>query len=257
MTDILTKRAAPVLAQFASSNVLVAFDYDGTLAPIVARPAEAHMRARTRRLLAAVAERYPCVVISGRSRDDVSRRVDAVPIWHVAGNHGVEPWGQQPGFATQVQTWVQHLERRLRGCQGVQVEDKRYSLAVHYRRARHPRQALAAILRAVRQLRGYRLIGGDRTVNLVPRGAPHKGVALERARRLLVCDTAIYVGDDDTDEDAFRAARADRLLAVRIGRSARTRARYWLKDQADIDRFLQALLALRPLRHRLPTAHAS
>jgi trehalose 6-phosphate phosphatase len=156
-----------------------------------------------------------------------------------------------------VQTWVVHLEQQLGACPGVQVENKRYSVAVHYRRSNQPRQALAAIKQAVRQLRGYRLIGGDRTVNLVPKGAPHKGVALERARRLLVCDTAIYVGDDDTDEDAFKAGRSDRLLAIRIGMNRRSRARYCLKRQALIDDFLQALLSLRPIRHRTPSARVS
>ena len=91
---ILSKRNASVLAHFAGSNVLVALDYDGTLAPIVSTPGLARMRARTRRLLVAVAERYPCVVISGRSRDDVASRIETVPVWHVSGNHGLEPWGQ-------------------------------------------------------------------------------------------------------------------------------------------------------------------
>ena len=90
------------------------------------------------------------------------------------------------------------------------------------------------------------MIGGTEAFNLVPRGAPHKGEALERARRLLACDKAIYVGDDETDEDAFAAARSDRLLSVRIGNVRRSRATYRLKDQRQIDRFLRTLLALRP-----------
>jgi trehalose 6-phosphate phosphatase len=248
--QILSKRHTPVLAHFAASNVLVALDYDGTLAPIVDVPGKAHMRARTRRLLATVAERYPCVVISGRSRDDMASRVDSVPVWHVTGNHGVEPWGQDAGYAARVRDWVRELTLRLARYQGVIVEDKMYSVAVHYRRAKEKRRARRAVTAAVADLRGARIIGGNQAVNLVPRGAPHKGEALERARCLLVCDTAIYVGDDETDEDAFRASRPDRLLSIRIGNARQSRARYRLKDQREIDRFLQALLALRPLRHR-------
>jgi trehalose 6-phosphate phosphatase len=250
MPHILSKRNEPTLAQFTSSNVLVAFDYDGTLAPIVPDPGAAHMRAKTRRLLAAVARRYPCVVISGRSREDVASRVDAIPIWHVSGNHGVEPWGQEVTYAARVRAWVDQLRERLRGVQGVVIEDKAYSVAIHYRRARQKARALRAIMKAVRDLRGTRVIGGNQAVNLIPRGAPNKGVALERARRLLVCDTAIYVGDDDTDEDAFRSARPERLLSVRIGGNGKSHARYRLKDQSEIDEFLGALLALRPLRHQ-------
>jgi trehalose 6-phosphate phosphatase len=250
--QILSKRHTPVLAHFAASNVLVALDYDGTLAPIVSRPGKARMRAKTRQLLVTVAERYPCVVISGRSRDDVARRVDNVPVWHVSGNHGVEPWGQDAGYAAQVHGWAAELTERLAPYQGVVVEDKTYSVAVHYRCAKEKRRAKRAVTAAVDELRGARVIGGNQAVNLVPRGAPHKGEALERARRLLVCDTAIYVGDDETDEDAFGASRPDRLLSIRIGNARQTRARYRLKDQREIDRFLQTLLTLRPLRHSAP-----
>jgi trehalose 6-phosphate phosphatase len=206
------------------------------------------MRARTRCLLAAVARRYPCVIISGRSRDDVASRVDAIPIWHVSGNHGVEPWGQDGTYAERVREWVALLRARLEAVPGVVVEDKTYSVAIHYRRARVKRRALKAIMAAVRNLRGPRVIGGNHAVNLIPRGAPNKGVALERARRLLVCDTAIYVGDDDTDEDAFRSGHSGRLLGIRIG-SGKTHARFRLKHQSQIDQLLSALVALRPLRH--------
>jgi trehalose-6-phosphatase len=74
-------------------------------------------------------------------------------------------------------------------------------------------------------------------------------VALERARRLLACDTAIYVGDDETDEDAFKAGRTDRLLPIRIGLRGRSRAQYGIRTQAEVDRFLQTLLDLRPIDH--------
>src|SRR5688572_22021573 len=246
--QILSKRYAHVLADFAAADVLVALDYDGTLAPIVSTPRKARMRPRTRQLLAAVAKRYPCVVISGRSRDDVTARVSSVPVWHVAGNHGLEPWGEQASYAARVREWVRTLRRRLADVDGVTIEDKTYSVTVHYRLARHRDRARRAVATAVRTLRAARVIGGCEAVNVMPRGAPHKGEALERARRLLACDKAIYVGDDETDEDAFAAARSDRLLSVRIGNARRSRATYRLKDQRQIDRFLRRLLALRPLR---------
>jgi trehalose-6-phosphatase len=75
MRHILAKRHLPTLAHFASSNVLLAFDYHGTLASITSQPARAHLRDRTRRLLIAVARRYPCIAISGRGRDDVEKRL--------------------------------------------------------------------------------------------------------------------------------------------------------------------------------------
>ena len=59
MMDILAKRTQGLLARYARSNLLLAFDYDGTLAPIVNVPERANMRPTTRRLLKRVCERYP------------------------------------------------------------------------------------------------------------------------------------------------------------------------------------------------------
>jgi trehalose 6-phosphate phosphatase len=246
MTDILSTRNQVVLARFALSNLLVAFDYDGTLAPIVSVPDRAHMRASTRRLLHSVATRYPCIVISGRSRADVTRRLRDIPVVHVSGNHGLEPWAEEPRYAKKVRVWMGHLDRHLAGVDGVVIEDKIYSISIHYRAAQDKRMAHRAIEEAVSGLRDIRRIGGKQVVNLVPLRAPGKGDALERARRLLVCDTALYVGDDDTDEDAFASGTARRLLSVRVGTAEHSRARFRLKDQSHIDHLLRSLLELRP-----------
>ena len=251
MIHILAKRHVHTLADFASSNVLLAFDYDGTLAPIVSNPSVARVPRATRRLLASAAARYPCVVISGRARDDLIRRVGGIPVFHLSGNHGLEPWAQSTRYARRVARWVRRLRKGLAPYSGVVIEDKTYSVTIHYRHARQRRLTIAAIDDVVRSLRGARSLGGSHAVSLVPSGAPTKGAALERARRLLACDTAIYVGDDQTDEDAFSAAREDRLLAIRIGARRRSRARYYLRNQREIDDLLRALLAFRPLHPRL------
>jgi trehalose 6-phosphate phosphatase len=248
VADILAARHRGVLARFAGSRLLVAFDYDGTLAPIVSVPDHAQMRRETRRLLRAVAERYPCVVISGRAKADVSRRLEGVPICHVSGNHGLEPWAEKSQYAATVRTWVARLLPRLAECEGVRVEDKIYSLSIHYRAARHKRSALETIDHAIRGLRGTHRIHGRQVVNLIPRGAPTKGDALEHVRRLLVCDAAVYVGDDETDEDVFSRGSETCLLSVRVGRARRSHARYRLRHQRDVDTFLRQLLALRPRR---------
>jgi len=80
-----------VLERFARSRMVLALDFDGTLAPIVADPERAAMRLSTRRLLRQVARAYPCVVISGRARADVLRRVRGLGVLEVIGNHGSEP----------------------------------------------------------------------------------------------------------------------------------------------------------------------
>ncbi len=231
MGYLFAKKHAAALQSFAASNVLLAFDYDGTLAPIHATPARARMRQRTRRLLAAVARRYPCIVVSGRTHDELARHLDGIPIWHVAGNHGVEPWDKTTAFAEHVREWMRMLERRLKAVRGITIEDKTYSIAIHYRRARQKEVALAAIRRSLRRLRGSRVVNGRQAIDVVPRGAPDKGTTLVRARRQLVCDVAIYVGDDATDEDAFACEQPDRLLAIRVGAERGSRAAHHLRSQ--------------------------
>lgn len=247
MHRILAKRHLDRLAEFATANVLLAFDFDGTLAPIADRPSGARMRASTRQLLVAVSRLYPVIVISGRARADLARRVGRVPVWHLTGNHGLEPWGMHHDYPPLVRGWVRELRREMADEPGVLVEDKQYSLTVHYRAVptARKRAVVARARRVARVLGGVRLVGGKDALSFVPLEAPHKGVALERARRLLACECAIYVGDDDTDEDAFSAASPDRLLAIRVGRSQRSAAPYYLTTQSEVDDLLGTLIRLR------------
>ena len=248
MRHILAKCHISTLNAFATSNVLVAFDYDGTLAPISSNPERAPMRARTRRLLTAVADRYPCIVISGRARSDLVKWLSGVPVWHLTGNHCLEPWAEDAAYAARVARWERQLAHRLEQYSGIEIENKTYSLTVHYRHARPRRPALSAVQLALNALRGARLIRGKEAISVLPRDSVHKGDALQRSRRLLHCDLAIYVGDDDTDEDAFNASSTGRVLGVRIGSKLRSKARYYLKDQLEIDTLLHKLIKLRPLQ---------
>jgi trehalose 6-phosphate phosphatase len=231
------------LERFARGNVLLAFDFDGTLAPIVRDPARAGMRPTTRKLLAEVARRYPCAVISGRARGEVLRMLGPVPVMAVAGNHGLEPWAQGSEHAATVRAWRKQLAPALRALPGVQVEDKRYSLAIHYRNAANKRGARAAVHKAAEALEGARLLGGKQVLNLVPEGAPDKGQALERFCDRLFCEAALYVGDDLTDEDVFATAWP-KVLGVRVGQSRSSQARWYLRTQREIDGLLRALLTV-------------
>ncbi len=246
MSHILSARSRPMLERFAWSNVMLGFDYDGTLAPIVSDPARAEMRESTRRLLEALARAYPCVVISGRARADVERRVGGLGLREAIGNHGIEPWQASREIADDVRRWRPRLEERLRTHSGIWIEDKAYSLAIHYRRSRAKKAARSAILGAIESLGDVRVIGGKQVINVLPADAPHKGIALEHARDRLRCDTAVYVGDDETDEDVFALDQPGRLLTIRVGRGRDSLAAYSLRNQGEIDALLELFLALRP-----------
>ena len=245
MKNILAEPQREVLAQLAWSNVLLGFDFDGTLAPIVSEPAKAALPPSTRRLLEELASLYPCVVISGRAVGDVQPRLAGIPLRAVIGNHGLEPWRATDELRRTVERWKAVLEPAIAALPGVVLEDKTYSLALHYRRSRRKKEALAGIVRAVAQLGELRVIGGKLVVNVLPPGAPHKGVALERERDRLGCDTALFVGDDETDEDVFALDRPGRLVTVRVGSARASQASYCLRSQAEMDLLLARLIELR------------
>jgi trehalose 6-phosphate phosphatase len=239
-----------VVERFAGASLLLAFDFDGTLAPLVLDPAEAALRSETRSALRQVAERYPTVVISGRALRDVTNRLSGLGLGGVSGNHGLEPWDVGEGYARHVRQWHRQLDASLKAAQGVWIEDKRFSLAIHYAAALDHRAALTAIRRAIGALGPIRVVGGKQVVNLLPDGAANKGVALERWRTQLKCERALYLGDDQTDEDVFALDQPEHLLSVRVGHSLRSRASYFIRNQVETDRLLHKLIAIRPDRFR-------
>jgi trehalose 6-phosphate phosphatase len=245
LPDVLAARHRPVLARFAASRVMLAFDFDGTLAPIAPRPAEARMRAATRRLLTRVATQYPTVVVSGRTLDDVSGRLQGIPLRRIYGTYGYEPAPPGATPPAPVRAWTRHLQDRLAGRRGIEIEEKTHSVTVHYRHAPEPWRAEHAIAAALDRLADVRVLHGPFALVLLPRRGPDKGVALGRARRSLGCRMVVFVGDDDTDEDAFASAPPSRLLAIRVGGTAASRARFRLRRQEEIDHLLSLLLELR------------
>ena len=250
MKNILSRTNREVIEQFAWSNTLLAFDYDGTLAPIVDDPEEAFMRPPTRKLLEEAAKLYPTIVISGRAQGDALKRLRGTGVSEVIGNHGLEPWRGAEQLVENVRQWLPLLQSQLSRFKGVWIEDKTFSLAVHYRQSREKKQARAAILRASETLGKVRIVGGKQVVNLLPDGAPHKGIALERERERLRCDTAIYVGDDETDEDVFALDQPGRLLTIRVGAKRASAASYYIPRQAAVDDLLRALVDPRRKLHQ-------
>jgi trehalose 6-phosphate phosphatase len=246
MKHILAKPQQEILARFAWSNVLLGFDFDGTLAPIVESPSMAFMRPSTKKRMSTLAQHYPLAIVSGRAQADISERMQGVEARAIIGNHGLEPGSDMPRHQERCQRWKSLLQAQLASFQGVEIEDKTYSLAIHFRKSRERKIACKAIEEAVRSLGdGVRSIGGKLVVNLIPEGAPHKGLALKRLHESLRTDTALYIGDDTTDEDVFGFDEIQCLLCIRVGRSSTTQAPYYISSQDEIDDLLDALDTLR------------
>jgi trehalose 6-phosphate phosphatase len=251
MKDLLHPRHRGALARFlgtpaAPRRVLLAFDYDGVLAPLAKEPSGARMRPATRALLRRAARLYPVAVVSGRAWRDCARflgRIDAT----VVGNHGFElghPVRVPAAVVRKVRGWRRRLERALLGIEGIHFEDKRSTLAVHYGLAGGATAAAErAVYEAANQLAGTRLIPGKRVLNVLPHDFPSKGDAVRALVARLGCDAALVLGDDVTDEDAF-AVGGPLVFGVHVGKGP-SLAPWRLAAQADVDALLGILVAAR------------
>ncbi|MCU0607123.1 MAG: trehalose-phosphatase [Candidatus Edwardsbacteria bacterium] len=237
--------------------ILLMLDFDGTLAPIVRDPARASLGRGMAASLARLAKRNDVVmaVISGRSLADLKQRVRLANIYY-AGCHGFEMEG--PGWSylhprmARVETQVKKLEDRLRttlaGVQGTIIENKRYALTVHYRRA--PRKEHPRIGRLVRQAGDpfrtwLRMEPGRMIHEFRPAVAWGKDKAVAQLMRRHRKDEPypIFLGDDVTDEPAFEFLKG-KGLTIKIDsdeRAGRTAAILRLRSQRQVMAFLRSL----------------
>jgi trehalose 6-phosphate phosphatase len=249
MRDLLHPSHRGILERFAGAGsprpVLLAFDYDGVLAPVVRDPDGHRMRRATRALLVRLSRLYPVAAISGRGWRHTRELTEGVVPW-VVGNHGFEFLHARPVPAAvlrQVRGWRRQLEAALAGVAGIHFEDKRSTLAIHYGLARTWRRSEQAVYAAANRLTGTRLVAGKKVLNILPRTFPNKGDALRGLLKKLKLEAALYLGDDVTDEDAF-AVGAPLVLGVHVG-PGRSLAPWRLDHQARVDELLQLLLELR------------
>jgi len=248
VSQVLAPEHRRLLTQFARSKVLLAFDFDGTLAPIVDHPLDAAMRPETLALLQRVSRIYPCAVISGRATADVRSRLQGSGISRVVGNHGADFAGAR-AVRKSVAQWNDYLVQHLADLQGVWIEDKGLSLAVHYRKSGQRTELRERMLLAAKELTGARITSAIESVNVVFAAAPNKGDALEMLRQESDCERVIFVGDDQTDEDVFTRDWGGALMGIRVG-GKKSAAEFRLADQFEIDRLLTVLADLRePSRH--------
>ncbi len=245
-----------------SGQAAVFLDYDGTLTPIASHPEDAWLSDSMRQALRELAARVPVAILSGRDLDDVRRRVGIAGIVY-AGSHGFDiagPHGlrRQMGseFLPKLDTVRKELQEPLDGISGARVERKRFSIAVHYRNVKEenvPRvkQAVGEVASRHRELR--KMIG-KKVHELQPDIDWDKGRALMWLLETPGLEggniSPIYIGDDRTDEDAFRAIES-RGIGILVSEEPRhTAASYSLKDSAEVERFLRALIVTGGHSHR-------
>lgn len=240
------KAARARLADHVDGATLFAFDLDGTLAPIVSDPAKIGIPATVWKAFAALNEQAAVAVITGRSRSDALMHLGLTPRY-VIGNHGAEGlpgWAcRENEFVQTTQAWQNQLDALLppEDTNGILLENKGATLSVHYRHAVNIQAAQAVILHAVDQLvPPPRRISGTFVENLLPAGAPDKGVALSLLMQQEGFEKGFFTGDDETDESIFRLDH-ESIFTVRVGKIAGSRARFYLRGQYEVGRLLRML----------------
>ncbi len=262
-----------IVSRLAGARPVLFLDYDGTLAPLASTPDLATLPEPTREALARAAARFPVAILSGRDREDVAAKV-GLPDLVYAGCHGFDIAGGAalpdprlrrevgPGIPAEIAAAAAKLTAALGAMPGVLIEPKRFALSVHYRLA--PPERVPEIERAVDEaLAAHPALQkglGKKLFELRPKLSWHKGKALlwilcrlggcraptnpEMPERPKV---PIYIGDDVTDEDAFRAVAA-RGIGIVVTHDAdlgrETAAAYSLRDPAEVREWLERLADL-------------
>lgn len=253
-------------------QIVMFLDYDGTLSPIVDDPDRAFMSDQMRKVVKEVARYFPTAIVSGRCRDKVYSFVKLAGLFY-AGSHGMDIKGPaeyqkgnkpvlfQPAseFLPMIDEVYKALVEKTKSTPGAKVENNKFCLSVHFRRVEEKWwSALAEQVRSVlKEYPKLRLTQGRKVLEVRPTIKWDKGKALEFLLESLGfanCNDVlpVYIGDDRTDEDAFKVLR-DRgqgfgILVSKIPKD--TNASYSLQEPSEVMTFLHRLVEWKRLTPR-------
>ena len=248
------------------SSLAILLDFDGTLAPLVSHPMLSEIPQDTKEILRKLKDvpGIQVAMISGRPVDDLMDKVGINNICY-SGSHGnVIRFAKGFTFENSCDPSLQLIKDKLENeilkrddFAGVWVEDKGYTLTVHFNQAERPgpeleRQTILFLDETARAMEGktFMIMPGHKSVEVKGQGTKDKGFAVTKILKewqfwgnLTENFGAIYIGDDTTDEDAFRALKRGGL-PIRVGRnSINTEADHVLPDVTHVKRLLKWILA--------------
>jgi len=251
--------------KLSDRSVFIFLDYDGTLTPIVETPEKALLPKATKGLLEKIsqASRLRLAFISGRSLRDIKEKIGLTKAIY-SGNHGLEIEGPKlrfeapvsAGYKNTLEQLKSDLGKKLAGIKGAFLEDKGLSLALHFRIV--DKDEVSFVKEVFHETVIFHLAKnrikikeGKKVLEVRPLMEWDKGKVVlwllnrEKFRRF---DTVpVYIGDDTTDEDAFKAL--ERIgLTIFVGAPKRSLAQYYLKDTAEVHEFLKKVLQMQEVQ---------
>jgi trehalose-phosphatase len=251
--DYLFDRIEKILAQLKSAkSIFFFFDYDGTLTPIVSHPEQAILSEETKTLLLTLKKspRFLLAIVSGRSLKDIRNLVGLKKIYYI-GNHGLEIFTPQRGtkqiISKEVFLELARIRNRLNSqfnvVDGLIIEDKGCILTIHYRNVdlKHVPPILMALKKEIKGSRIPLCLGyGKMVFEIRPQSTANKGTAVLEVLNQIDRDGVLplYIGDDQTDEDAFKILKR-RGITIFVGLSGNSSAQYYVNDPFEVYQFLK------------------
>lgn len=258
MKPLFSRSGREALGEFLARypDPLILLDFDGTLAPITRLPSRARMAPTTRTVLRKLCARYDVGIISGRSIEDLRPKIPK-EIQLLVGNHGLEVTGLRGVDHTKRRAWeararklsriwkaslLEHLHTLPRG---VWIEDKDFSLTLHFRDTSldewEVKESLKHWRKGLPDTASPGFVAGKRVMNIVLKNAPDKGTTALECLKALERRAFIFVGDDVTDEAVFKLKRRN-LLGLRVGKNEDSQAHFYLRGIPETEKLLQHLV---------------
>ncbi|MCK4912364.1 MAG: trehalose-phosphatase [Candidatus Omnitrophica bacterium] len=243
---------------FSGKKIVFFLDYDGTLTPIVSRPDLAVISKEMRETVKELSQKYTTAIVSGRMREDVEKLV-GIPGLIYAGSHGfdikgpevvmVEPQAEQT--IPLVFKVIEKLKKELSGIDGMIIEEKKFSTAVHYRLVSEEDKILKIkilVEEIIQENKTLRLMEGKKVFEILPAIDWNKGKAVKWVMNALGINwedySVVYIGDDTTDEDAFRTVCTRGTSILVSDKSKASAADFVLSSPKEVKELFERILAI-------------
>ncbi|KAK4366762.1 hypothetical protein RND71_014642 [Anisodus tanguticus] len=264
-----------IISSSKGKQIVMFLDYDGTLSPIVEDPDQAFMSDAMRATVRMLARYFPTAIVSGRCRDKVYSFVRLAELYY-AGSHGMDIKGPSKGskykkggqavlfqaaseFLPMIDEVYKALQDATKSIEGVRMENNKFCASVHFRSVDEKKwDELAQQVRSVlKEYPKLRLTQGRKVFEIRPTIKWDKGKALEFLLESLGyanCTDVfpVYIGDDRTDEDAFKVLRErDQGFGILVSKIPKdTHASYSLQEPSEVMVFLRRLVEWKKLTLR-------
>jgi len=245
----------PQSALITEKQLVLFLNYDGTLTPIVDKPESAQLDSEMRDIIAQLAKKHIVSIVSGRDPEDVKKLVGVENVIY-AGNHGFDILGQRFSMIQNkgkritpiIHAITIKLKSELKTIPGIIFEEKKFNIAIHYRHVSDNDFEIvkSKIEKTVSEYKSLRLMKGKMVFEILPNVDWGKGSAIRwimKTNKVAWSKASVfYIGDDVTDEFAFRMIRTRGTAIVVSEKDNDSAAHFRVKDTAEVKQLLKKIL---------------